>query len=136
MILGKRDLLGNYLDRRASRAGYDGPVTESCVSLERPTCREISVKIRLPFIDRIKTILRGRISDRNFALNRNRTYEIELLPAPLQSVKRQSRLTVPIAAKSAASSADAPLPSRNGVRAWIANKARSDAGKQTPSNLG
>jgi hypothetical protein len=131
MILGKRDLLGNYMDRRDNRLL---PAIANDVSMGNPICREKNVTIRLPFFDRIKTILRSRISDRDFALSRNRTYVIELPPAPMQPQKRQNRLNGDTPAKPAKSLGTSPS-AFNGARLLFAKKTAEDR-KQTPSNLG
>jgi hypothetical protein len=131
MIPGNRGFPGNDMDRR----NWPGrSASGRGVSLENSICKEKDVNIRLPFFDRIKAMLRGRINDRNFALNRDRTYVIELMPIPMQSGKRQHRANVDIVGKSGKSQNTAH-PSFNNARLLFANKIGEER-KQTPSNLG
>jgi hypothetical protein len=94
--------------------------------------RENDMKIRLPLLDRVFFNLRGRINDRNFMLNRNKSYEIELTPPPMKAASTKARLQKANAVKFIG----APAPVINNIRPWLVSRSKAEEIKQTPSNLG
>ncbi len=133
MINGKRDAYGMYMDNR--HKGLESEFLGADVSIGGRIHKEKSVNLRLPFVNRIKVLFRSLRNDKDFALNRTRSYEVEILPLPVQKASRQSRLSGANAIKPMATVA-ALLISGKVDRIWTINRESGRERQQTPSNLG
>jgi hypothetical protein len=91
--------------------------------------------IRLPFMDRIKMLSRDLINGNNLPLNRPRSYEVEILPSPMQRGSQQSPLSSVPAIKPGATVA-ALLVSGKADRLWLGNQESGRDVEHTRSNLG
>lgn len=93
------------------------------------------VQTRLPFIDRIKVLLRVPISGKDLVMNRIRRYEVEMLPSPTQRESQYSPLSkvhvitprVTLAALLVSGKAD---------RLWMVDQKSGRDVEYTHSNLG
>ena len=80
--------------------------------------------LRLPFIDHINVLLRNLINDKDVALNRPRSYELQILPSSMQEEKQQNPLSSSHAIKPRATVA-AKLVFTSAGRPWSANQESS-----------
>lgn len=87
--------------------------------------------IRLPFIDRIRALSREFISRDGLALNRPRSYEVEILPSPSEKSPSSGKRAVKAAARGAA-----PPTSAGADRLWPQEQESSRKVESTHSNLG
>lgn len=136
MIHGKRDAFGFYQDNRHKKFELDLPRIDD--RIEYPIHKEKSMTKKLPFVERVKALLRGLRDRKNVALTKTRTYEIEIFPTPIHT-GRTGREKMPFV--------DAPsIKPRKQVGAlhlsgkssqlWSAHKQSDGDAVQTPSNLG
>lgn len=89
----------------------------------------------LPFIDRVKALIRDLGRGKSVILNRPPNYEIEILPSSMQRAKREPPLSRANPLRPGAKVA-APLVYARVIRLWlVAQGSRRDV-EHTRSNLG
>lgn len=129
MTYDKSNTYGTYQDNRHQR-----PDTE-LLKAATPTGVRVhklkNVPLRMPFIDRIKVLLRG--SDKDLVRNGSRGYQAEMLPSSTQRGKRQRSLP---GVDAIAPGSAALLASGKADRLWSANRKYGREMEYTRSNLG
>lgn len=133
MIYGKRDATGLYEDnrlkiQRIAALGVSGP-NESAMHLKTGS------KARLPFAARIKAIFLDLRGNKGVAVDKSRSYEIEIFPSHTQARKPQLRMPAANAVKSR-KQIGALLVSATTNHFWSVRKQNDCNESQTPSNLG
>lgn len=91
--------------------------------------------LNLPFINRIKVLTRDLINGNDPALNRPRSYEVEILPSSMQGGSRQSSLSSAYAIEPGLT-VSAPRVSARADRLWWGNQGSGRDVEHTRSNLG
>lgn len=133
MIYGKRDPTGLYQDNRHKTHLHISSNADK--SLETSSHSTKSAATRLPFAERVKAMFRDLRGARNIALNKNRSYEIEIFPSHLQSHIPGIHLTGVHAGKPN-KQVGALLVSGKSDQRWSGRKENGRNEMQTPSNLG
>jgi hypothetical protein len=133
MIYGKRDATGLYQDnrlkhQRSASPGVDGPIEDSMHLTKSST-------VRLPLAARVKAMFRDLRRDKGVAVNKSRSYEIEIFPSHTQARKPQLQLSAANAIKSK-KQIGALLLAAKSNHFWPVRKQNDCNVGQTPSNLG
>jgi len=133
MIYGKRDATGLYQDNR--HKSHNPDISDADTLKKGPTHSTKNVTTRAPFGDRVKAMFRDLRAPKSVAVNKIRSYEIEIFPSHGDSQKPEVRLAGTNAINSKKQIGALLIPGRFD-RFWSLRKGNGCNEVQTPSNLG